>query len=167
MNIAHLARTMPAALALATALLAGCGQSGDQTAPLADSGTWVQPRTEWGEPDLRGMWPIGHLTGTPLQRPAEFGERRYLTDEEVAAREGQYAARQGAYDQEIDQNKMGMGHWVEWGQVNRLTSLIIDPRTATPGPHRGRRAPSRAHAQRVDDGHPIRPLTDFTTGTAA
>ena len=59
--------------------------------------------------------------------PAEFGDRRLLTDEELAARETQYAAREGAYEKEIDSNKMGMGHWVEWGKVNRLTSLIVDP----------------------------------------
>ena len=59
--------------------------------------------------------------------PAEFGERRFLTDEELAAREQQYTGIQGAYKQEIDTNKMGMGHWVEWGKANRLTSLIIDP----------------------------------------
>jgi len=98
----------------------GCGQQGDETA-------WEYPRTPWGEPDLRGTWPIGHLTGVPLQRPEEMGERRELTDEELVAREQQYAARQGAYESEIDQNKMGMGHWVEWGKINRLTSLIVDP----------------------------------------
>jgi len=123
MSIRHSTRPAAAALALAAALISGCGPSGEQ----ADSSSWTQPLTEWGEPDLRGMWPIGHLTGTPLQRPAELGERRYLTDEEVAAREGQYAGIQGAYKQEIDTNKMGMGHWVEWGQANRLTSLIVDP----------------------------------------
>jgi hypothetical protein len=85
------------------------------------------PRTTWGDPDLRGTWPIGHLTGTPLQRPEEFGERRELTDEELAARQGQFGGRDGAYDAEIESNKMGMGHWVEWGRANRLTSLIIDP----------------------------------------
>jgi hypothetical protein len=63
----------------------------------------------------------------PLQRPPEFGDRRFLTDEELATRQQQYTGIQGAYDQENNSNKMGMGHWVEWGQANRLTSLIIDP----------------------------------------
>jgi hypothetical protein len=119
MNTFHRARTTAIVLALAFTLF-GCAQQGDEA-------TWEHPRTPWGEPDLRGIWPIGHLTGTPLQRPEEMGERRYLTDEEVAARETQYDARQGAYDEEIESNKMGMGHWVEWGQINRLTSLIVDP----------------------------------------
>ena len=29
------------------------------------------PTTPWGEPDLRGTWPIDHLNFTPLQRPPE------------------------------------------------------------------------------------------------
>jgi hypothetical protein len=130
------ARAIVSAFALtAFAGLAGCSQQGDDPstgqadagAQRADGSTWENPRTPWGEPDLQGKWPIGHLTGTPLQRPEETGERRYLSEEEAAAREAQYAARQGAYENEIEQNKMGMGHWVEWGQANRLTSLIIDP----------------------------------------
>ena len=107
------------------------------------------------------MWPIGHLTGVPLQRPPEFGDRRFLTDEELAARQQQYTGIQGAYEQEIDTNKMGMGHWVEWGKANRLTSLIIDPPNGqlpalTPEGER-RRA---ADAQRLDDD-PVRSLDRF------
>jgi hypothetical protein len=121
MKLAH------SSLALAL-VLAGCAAPVDDAAtPKVVASDSPQPLTEWGEPDLRGMWPIGHLTGVPLQRPAGLGERRSLTDEELATRQQQYAGRQNAYQQEIDTNKMGMGHWVEWGQANRLTSLIIDP----------------------------------------
>ncbi len=41
--------------------------------------------TPWGEPDLRGIWPLNHLISTPFQRPEQFGDRRFLTDEEFAA----------------------------------------------------------------------------------
>jgi hypothetical protein len=125
MSNRHRVRATTIAQALAVTLVApfGCTQQRDENT------TWEQPLTEWGEPDLRGTWPIGHLTGVPLQRPEAMGERRALSDEELAAREAQYAAAQGAYDKEIEQNKMGMGHWVEWGRANRLTSLIIDPPT--------------------------------------
>ena len=34
------------------------------------------PRTPWGDPDLKGMWPIDKLNGTPVQRPESFGDRR-------------------------------------------------------------------------------------------
>jgi hypothetical protein len=37
--------------------------------------TWKQPMTPWGEPDLRGTWPLNHLISTPFQRPEQFGPR--------------------------------------------------------------------------------------------
>jgi len=123
----HLTHLRATAIALAlTVGCFGCAPSSDDAQPSAET-AWEQPSTAWGEPDIQGMWPIGHLTGVPLQRPEGMGDRRYLTEEELAARATQYEARQGAYDKEIETNKMGMGHWVEWGQVNRLTSLIVDP----------------------------------------
>ena len=39
-------------------------------------------RTPWGEPDLQGIWI--NQTATPLQRPTEYGDREFLTDEERA-----------------------------------------------------------------------------------
>src|SRR6266852_9450025 len=41
------------------------------------------PRTAWGEPDLQGIWTDPYQT--PLQRPARFRDKEYLTDEERAA----------------------------------------------------------------------------------
>ena len=43
------------------------------------------PRTPWGDPDLQGMWDT--RTYTPLERPAEFGTREFMTEEEAAERE--------------------------------------------------------------------------------
>jgi hypothetical protein len=88
---------------------------------------YAPPRTSWGEPDLRGVWPIDHINGTPVQRPPELGEQRYLTDEEFAAREANLAQLNARYDDEIAGNRMNMGHWVEMGDPNRLTSLIFEP----------------------------------------
>ncbi len=88
---------------------------------------WRVPRTSWGDPDLRGMWPVTHLNGTPVQRPPEYGERRLLTDEEFAERAARLAALNARYDDEIESNKMGIGHWAEMGRPNRLTSLIVEP----------------------------------------
>ena len=48
-------------------------------------GEWTAPRTAWGDPDLQGKWTFAN-TGTPMERPAEFGEREFLTPEEIAAR---------------------------------------------------------------------------------
>ena len=85
------------------------------------------PTTPWGEPDLRGTWPIDHLNFTPLQRPPEQAERYYLNDEEFAARRQMLAQRGAAYEKEIEDETIGMGHWVEPGTANRRTSFLIDP----------------------------------------
>ena len=78
---------------------------------------WTPPLTPWGDPDLTGRWPLTNLNGTPVQRPAEFGERRLLTDQEFAKREADIAA-----------NRIRLaGAWAEVGEANRLTSLVVDP----------------------------------------
>ena len=43
---------------------------------------WTLPRLSDGRPDLQGVWLSN--TATPLQRPAVFEGREFLTDEEVA-----------------------------------------------------------------------------------
>jgi hypothetical protein len=115
-----------------TALLLACvvaGCSGNAPPPAAASAGngYVVPRTEWGDPDLTGMWPIDKLNGTPVQRPQSFGVRRFLTDPEYAERIERLRGLNARYDQEIATNKMGIGHWAEMGQPNRLTSLIAEP----------------------------------------
>jgi hypothetical protein len=108
-----------AALLLAAAPAAGQSDGADPA--------WEHPVTPWGEPDLRGTWPLQHMTGTPLQRDPALGERRFFTDEELAQRAGLFASREDAAAREDEQNKLGMGHWVEFGENQRLTSLIVDP----------------------------------------
>src|ERR1700680_559863 len=44
--------------------------------------TWVLPRTPDGQPNLQGYWTS--LSFTPMERPAKYGNREFLTDEEAA-----------------------------------------------------------------------------------
>src|SRR4051812_30108787 len=66
-------------------------------APLSGQTAYRTPRTPWGDPDLQGMWPSTDMVGTPLQRPASFGSRNVLTEEEFKARQAA-AARQSDED---------------------------------------------------------------------
>ena len=66
------------AIGLAPAGLAG-------QSPGAEPAGYTAPRTPWGDPDLQGMWDT--RTYTPLERPAEFGTREFMTEEEAAERE--------------------------------------------------------------------------------
>ena len=116
---------------IAAALVAACsnepGAGGEGAAGAATTGGYAPPLTPWGDPDLRGTWPLDYINGTPVQRPAQFGERRVLTDEEYAERAERLAGLNARYDNEIATNKMGGGHWAELGEPNRLTSLIVEP----------------------------------------
>ena len=59
------------------------------SAPLAGQyaspDAWEVPRTPWGAPDLQGIW--DSKSTTPMQRPARFADREFLTDDEIAALE--------------------------------------------------------------------------------
>jgi hypothetical protein len=101
--------------------------------------TYRPPRTPWGDPDLQGKWPSGHMTGVPLQRPESFGTRNVLTDAEFAEREAQTArqAVQDVADFDFDNPSIPFGqigggqsppqHWLERGEPQRQASLIVDP----------------------------------------
>jgi hypothetical protein len=55
---------------------------------------WTPPKTPWGDPDLQGSWTSDDVLGVPMERPKEFGERRYLTEQELAEREKRNEASQ-------------------------------------------------------------------------
>jgi hypothetical protein len=99
------------------------------------AGSWTPPRTAWGDPDLQGSWPTASLVGTPFERPAQFGDRKFLTDEELAAREKQFADDAARVDRttesgaDVDEGTGPPAHWGEGGlrKASRQTSLIVDP----------------------------------------
>ncbi len=55
------------------------------SAPGTADATSTVPRTPWGAPDLSGIW--NGKSSTPLERPAKFANREFLTDEDIAALE--------------------------------------------------------------------------------
>src|ERR1700747_2436583 len=58
------------------------------------SKTWIQPKTPWGDPDLQGTWTSDDCIRTPMNRPAQFGDRLYMTADEIAQREQAIATQQ-------------------------------------------------------------------------
>jgi len=65
------------------------------------------------------MWPSGAMSGVPFERPEEFGERAFLTDEEFAQRERQL---EEAFERFV------IGLLGEAGRkAQRQASLIVDP----------------------------------------
>ena len=111
-------------------------------APPASGTPYTPPRTTWGDPDLQGIWPGTDMVGVPFERPAQFGNRLFLTEEEFQAREKQ-AQRQAEVDvldfdlQKPPDEIVALGdvggvtspppHWLERGLPSRQSSLIVDP----------------------------------------
>jgi len=57
---------------------------------------YTPPRTQWGQPDLQGVWNFS--SDTPMQRPVQYGERQFLSKQEIE----QIRARQAAADASTD-----------------------------------------------------------------
>ena len=93
-------------------------------AVVAQGGQYSAPRTPWGAPDLSGVW--SNATKTPLQRPAELADQAFLTEEERAARSpdaGVSTEERSAFMPTGAYNDF----WLEQGELNLRTSLVIDP----------------------------------------
>lgn len=63
-------------------------------AQAADS--YTAPRTEWGQPDLQGVW--NFASNTPMQRPERFASQEFLTPEEVEKEIARQEARRAKAD---------------------------------------------------------------------
>src|SRR5215470_12504525 len=95
--------------------------------------TW-RGRTAWGDPDLHGEWTSEGEYGVPFERPAQFGTRQFLTDEEYAKRMQDVRVRDEQDLAPVDVlsgRVQGAGapipHWREYSTSSRRTSLVIDP----------------------------------------
>jgi hypothetical protein len=97
---------------------------------------YVPPKTPWGDPDLRGTYTSDNSIGVPFERPAQFGDRAMLTNEEFANREKANLEQvtKDANDrpeskfEEDEAANNAPRHWLERGtKLSHATSLIIDP----------------------------------------
>src|ERR1700685_604802 len=59
---------------------------------------FTPPKTPWGEPHLQGTWPLNHLIAVPLERNRQYGNRLYVTDEEVAKAQASLEARNKRFE---------------------------------------------------------------------
>ena len=88
------------------------------------------PRTPWGHPDLNGVW--DYSSATPLQRPADLGDKTNFTEAEAQAylsqAEQHLEAAIAAFDGEG--NDAGVELWIPTDAPltdDLRTSLIFDP----------------------------------------
>jgi hypothetical protein len=132
-------RRLGSFLALGSALLVisvtpVAGQS--PAAPAAKAGApakaWTPRKTSWGDPDLQGLWPATDMINVPMQRPANFGTRAVLTQEEYAVRE--QAAQRTKESDSVQYVREGApvginppSYWLEHGKPSYQASLVVDP----------------------------------------
>ena len=85
-------------------------------------------RTPWGDPDLQGSW--SNATTTPLERPAKYAGREFLTREERAVQDKETAIgrdRRATPGTTEDVDGAYNAFWWERGWSDGRTSLIFDP----------------------------------------
>ena len=92
------------------------------------------PKTPWGEPDLQGIWTNNYEI--PLQRPARYANKEFLTDEERAEldqkrtsiidRQANETRRTRGTEQDVS-GAYNQAIFVTHKHVGRRTSLIVDP----------------------------------------
>jgi hypothetical protein len=121
---------------------------------LAQDANYQVPRTEWGQPDLQGVW--NFATNIPLERPAALGDKAFFTEEEIAA----LAARTEAGLQALnDAGANGYNtFWLEMGSgKDNRTSLIIYPENGRlPAVREGVSTVNGGLGEDVDGTHPVR-----------
>jgi hypothetical protein len=119
------AATIAAALAFAS--LAPLAAQETVGKPPAPEPGWAVPKTQWGDPDLRGTYPLDAVGRTPMQRRPEYGNRLLMTDAEYAKAVADAAEVEAGADREDASNKLGSGNWFEYGTALRQTALIVEP----------------------------------------
>jgi hypothetical protein len=123
-----------AAMLAAGVLFMATGAAFGQTAKAASSTkSWTQSKTPWGDPDIQGTWTSDDCIGTPMNRPANLGDRGFFTEQELSQRESQLQ-RQHENDlkETVDEGqRVGTGPPGHWGERARRpckqTSLVVDP----------------------------------------
>lgn len=147
---------------------------------FAQSTTYVVPRTSDGHPNFQGVWE--NNTITPVERPDVFGDKEFLTDEDVeflqqriieinqesgdalfgegvleAAFSGEvvsYDPTTGNYDQQ----------WMADRTIHRRTSQIIDPPNGKYPPRTERAIAMAKAAAEYRQEHPADSYTDRSLG---
>src|SRR5690554_3048207 len=92
------------------------------------------PKTPWGDPDISHSYQVEYLNNTRIlfQRPTEYGDRFWQTEEEHARRvaaaersDGNFAA---ASDRGIGTSgTQGLADWVKNSPFSWRTSMLVSP----------------------------------------
>ena len=100
------------------------------TTRLIAAENYTVPRTEWDQPDLQGVWNFS--SDVPMQRPARYGERQFLTEQEIEEIRARQAAIDAASDSALPISGVDESYndfWIENAGIGDIvrTSHIIYP----------------------------------------
>jgi len=151
------------------------------TQSLAQSGSnYSVPRTIDGHPDFQGVWE--NNTITPVERPDVFGDKQFLTDDDVEFLQNRLleinqesgdalfgeGVLEAAFSGEVKSYDPSTGNydqqWMADRTIHRRTSQIIDPPNGK-YPARTERAIAMAKAAaQYQEEHPADSYTDRSLG---
>ena len=120
--------------------LAAAAAFAQTPAPTQTTKKYTQPKTAWGDPDLQGVFSTDEYIGVPFERPAKFGTRKYLNEQELAERAKDVDDLASVHDTGVRpdkgfwKNQHGVDaaavppQWLEYApRASRQTSLVVDP----------------------------------------
>jgi hypothetical protein len=101
--------------------------------PSSATEGYLVPRTEWDQPDLQGVWNFS--SNVPMERPENFGEREFLSEEEIAEVLASQFARNDDNTEQVPlpAGEVGKTYDDFWNEQTARdnsfrTSLIVYPR---------------------------------------
>lgn len=140
-------------LALAAALaLAATASAQERPADLTElppvPTDYTPERTAWGDYDFSATYQIEYFNNARIlfQRPSEYGERIWITDEEFARRLAAAERSDAAYSPEGQginyPGSQGLTDWIKSSSFGKRTSLLVSPAN-------GQLPPMTAQGQRL------------------
>lgn len=83
---------------------------------------WTNPVTEWGQPDLQGVWNFS--SNVPMERPEHFGEREFLTPEEIAAASAPVIEDEPTEEEPLPEGEVGQTYDDFWNEYTSKSDSI-------------------------------------------
>jgi hypothetical protein len=84
-------------------------------------------KTPWGDPDIQGTWTSDDTWGVPMERATTYGDRLYLTEDELKDREKRVEQSKQRIENPSDSNHSPALAQLNSGQQNRSVDVAPVP----------------------------------------